>query len=52
MIRSRVQEVACQNGAMLRTSGPKMILSPPLIVTAADVQTILSALDAGLTAAA
>ncbi len=49
---NRVAEVAYQNGAMVRTSGPNIILSPPLIVTAADVQTILTALDAGLTAAA
>jgi adenosylmethionine-8-amino-7-oxononanoate aminotransferase len=36
---------------MVRTSGANVILSPPLIVTATNVQTILTALDAGLTAA-
>ena len=49
---NRVQEVAYQHGAMLRTSGPNIIISPPLIVTTGDVQTIISALDAGLAAAA
>ena len=48
---TRVQEVAYESGAMVRTSGPNIILSPPLIVSAADVQTILGALDAGLSAA-
>ena len=49
---NRVQEVAYQHGAMVRTSGPNIIISPPLIVTSGDVQTIISALDAGLAAAA
>ncbi len=48
---AKVADVAYDHGAMVRTSGPNIIISPPLIVTAADVQTILSALDAGLTAA-
>jgi putrescine---pyruvate transaminase len=51
-VSAKVAEVAYAHGAMIRTSGPNIILSPPLILTAADVQTILSALDAGLTAAA
>jgi len=45
-----VQEVTYQNGAMIRVSGPNIILSPPLVLTEADVVTILSALDAGLSA--
>ena len=48
---NKVQEVAYQHGAMLRTSGPNIIISPPLIVTAGDVQTILDALEAGFKAA-
>jgi adenosylmethionine-8-amino-7-oxononanoate aminotransferase len=47
----RVQEAAYQAGAMVRVSGPNIILSPPLVVTEADVQVILSALDKGLSAA-
>ena len=39
--------VAYQAGAMVRVSGPNIILSPPLVLTADDVQVILSALDAG-----
>ena len=37
-------------GAMVRISGPNIILSPPLVLTAADVTTILEALDVGLAA--
>ena len=45
-----VQEVAYQSGAMVRVSGPNIILSPPLVLTAEDVQTILSSLRAGFAA--
>jgi hypothetical protein len=47
-----IQEVAYQNGAMVRVSGPNIILSPPLILTEDDVNTILSALKAGFEATA
>ncbi len=47
-----VQEVAYQSGAMVRVSGPNIILSPPLILTEEDADVILGALDDGLTAAA
>ena len=47
---NQVQEVAYRNGAMVRVSGPNIILSPPLVLTSEDVQTILSALDAGFAA--
>ena len=46
-----VQEVAYQEGAMVRVSGPNLILSPPLVLTEQDCNTILSALDAGFKAA-
>ena len=46
-----VQEVAYQNGAMVRVSGPNVILSPALVLTEADVDVILTALDKGLAAA-
>jgi adenosylmethionine-8-amino-7-oxononanoate aminotransferase len=45
-----VQEVAYRNGAMVRVSGPNIILSPALVVTAEDVRTILAALRAGFAA--
>ncbi|WP_282181112.1 aspartate aminotransferase family protein [Aliiroseovarius marinus] len=45
-----LQEVAYQNGAMVRISGPNVIMSPPLVLTPDDVQTILSALKAGFAA--
>ena len=47
----QVQEVAYQNGAMVRVSGPNIILSPPLILSEDEADIILSALDAGLAAA-
>jgi adenosylmethionine-8-amino-7-oxononanoate aminotransferase len=45
-----VQETAYQNGAMIRISGPNLILSPPLILTESDAASILSAIDAGFAA--
>ena len=39
-----------RNGAMVRVSGNNIIMSPPLILSAADVDTILAALDAGFAA--
>ena len=43
----QVQKVAYEAGAMVRVSGPNIILSPPLILTEAEGQVILDALDAG-----
>jgi putrescine---pyruvate transaminase len=48
----KVQDGAYQAGVMVRTSGNNIILSPPLIITAADVKRIITALDEGLKAAA
>ncbi|TIT28187.1 MAG: aminotransferase class III-fold pyridoxal phosphate-dependent enzyme [Mesorhizobium sp.] len=47
-----VAEAAYQAGVMLRVSGNTIILSPPLVISAADVAKIGEALDAGLAAAA
>ncbi len=46
----KIQEATYQSGAMVRVSGPNIILSPPLVLTSDDVQTILSALKAGFAA--
>ncbi|MGI9357342.1 MAG: aminotransferase class III-fold pyridoxal phosphate-dependent enzyme, partial [Rhizobiaceae bacterium] len=46
-----VFETAYEAGVMVRISGPNLILSPPLIITSEHVQSILSAIDAGLTKA-
>jgi adenosylmethionine-8-amino-7-oxononanoate aminotransferase len=46
----KVQAAAYKAGAMIRVSGPNIILSPPLVISEAEVATILSALDAGLSA--
>jgi putrescine---pyruvate transaminase len=48
----KVQDGAYRAGVMVRTSGNNIILSPPLIITAADVKRIITALDEGLKAAA
>jgi len=44
----QVFEAAYAAGVMLRISGPNIILSPPLVITKADVATIAEAIDAGL----
>ena len=46
-----VQETAYQNGAMIRVSGPNLILSPALVLSETDANAILTALDAGFAAA-
>ena len=46
----KIQETAYRAGAMVRVSGPNIIMSPPLILESADVGTILSALDEGFSA--
>lgn len=44
----KIQEAIYQAGVMVRVSGPNIILSPPLIISAQDVKSILSAMDYGL----
>lgn len=46
----KIQEEAYKAGAMVRVSGPNIILSPPLVLTSEDVQVILSSLETGLKA--
>lgn len=50
-VMKRVSDAAYDAGVMLRVSGPNIILSPPLILTSAQVGTIIEALDVGLAAA-
>ncbi len=47
---STIQEAVYSAGAMVRVSGPNIILSPPLVLTEGNVNTILSALDTGFNA--
>ncbi|MCL6283781.1 aspartate aminotransferase family protein [Ruegeria sp. 2012CJ41-6] len=47
----KVQDGAYQAGAMVRMSGANLIMSPPLVLTETDVDTILTALDAGFASA-
>ena len=48
---AKVFETAYAAGVMVRISGPNLILSPPLVITAQDAGKILAAIDAGLAAA-
>ncbi len=41
----KVQQLAYENGAMLRASGANIIISPPLILPADDAETIVKAID-------
>ena len=47
----RIQDAIYDAGVMTRISGPNMILSPPLVLTKEDASQILSAIDAGISAA-
>ncbi|MEM8742480.1 MAG: aminotransferase class III-fold pyridoxal phosphate-dependent enzyme [Pseudomonadota bacterium] len=46
----KVQKVAYQHGCMVRVSGHTMLMSPPLVISAEEIDGILAALDAGLSA--
>ncbi len=47
---AKIQETAYANGAMIRISGPNILMSPPLVITSQDVQDVLTALEAGFSA--
>ncbi|MDF0597920.1 aspartate aminotransferase family protein [Psychromarinibacter halotolerans] len=49
---AKVQRTAYETGAMVRMSGNNLILSPPLILSEAEADTILQALDTGFAAVA
>jgi hypothetical protein len=49
-VPARVQRAAYRAGAMIRVSGPTIIISPPLVISESDGEVILSALEAGLSA--
>jgi putrescine aminotransferase len=46
-----IADAAYEAGVMIRVSGNNIILSPPLILTARDVEVIAAGLDTGLSAA-
>ena len=46
-----VFDAAYDAGVMLRISGSNIILSPPLVISGEDVETLITALDRGLAAA-
>ena len=47
-VAAQIYKTTYENGVMVRVSGPNIILSPPLVITEAEVTGILNALDAGL----
>jgi len=47
---ARVYQTAYDQGVIVRVSGPNLILSPPLVITADEIQSILKALDSGFSA--
>jgi len=47
----RIHAATYDAGVMIRVSGPNIILSPPLVLTQDETETIVDALDAGLKAA-
>ncbi len=49
-VPAAVQKAAYEAGAMVRVSGPNIILSPPLVITEGDAEVILGALDKGFAA--
>lgn len=49
-LAERVQKQAYRGGVMVRASGNKIILSPPLVVTEADIRRIVDTLDTALAA--
>ena len=46
-----LQETTYQNGAMVRVSGPNVILSPALVISDTEIDAVLAALDKGFAAA-
>ncbi len=49
-VPATVQKVAYESGAMVRVSGPNIILSPPLVISEGDAEVILGALEKGFAA--
>jgi len=49
-VPAKVHDAAYEAGAMIRVSGPNILLSPPLVIDADDIQVLLNALDAGFSA--
>lgn len=47
----RIQGVIYDEGVMVRVSGANLLMSPPLIISSSDVQSILDAIEIGLAAA-
>ena len=46
-IAAKFHQSTYENGAMVRSSGANILMSPPLVLTSDDVQVILNALESG-----
>ena len=49
-VGTALQKAAFDAGALVRVSGPNVIISPPLVITAENIDGILTALESGLKA--
>ena len=47
----KVHKATYEAGAMVRIGGNNLLMSPPLIITEAEIDQVLSALDTGFAAA-
>ena len=48
---ARIHEATWKAGAMLRVVGNNLVMSPPLVITEAEIDALLAALDTGIAAA-
>ena len=48
---AKIYEATYNSGTMIRISGPNIILSPPLVSQATDIDQVLTSLDKGLASA-
>ncbi len=49
-IMAQVANAAYEAGGMVRVGGNNVMMSPPLVITEAEIQTLINAMDAGLSA--
>ncbi len=49
-IPMKLQEAVYKAGVMVRVSGPNLIMSPPLIISAEEIDQVMTALDTGFAA--
>jgi len=43
---AQIYKTTYEHGVMIRVSGPNIILSPPLVISQSEIESIINALDA------